>query len=109
MYIRVLSQHRIFGPKIWVQIHSEIQNKKFIVGFKWETKKWKPTDCPNYFIDYSNFFIAYSPYSPPLKNPVSSILGQFKVQKWKPSGFQNAPLTFGFHVSYLPHEAVLSE
>ena len=35
-----------FGPTIWVQIPSEIRNKKFLVGFKREIKKWKPTDCP---------------------------------------------------------------
>ena len=35
-----------FGPTIWVQIPSEIRNKKFLVGFKRKIKKWKPTDCP---------------------------------------------------------------
>ena len=35
-----------FGPTIWVQIPSEIRNKEFLVGFKREIKKWKPTDCP---------------------------------------------------------------
>ena len=35
-----------FGPTIWLQIPSEIRNKKFLVGFKRQIKKWKPTDCP---------------------------------------------------------------
>ena len=35
-----------FRPTICVQIPSEIRNKKFLVGFKREIKKWKPTDCP---------------------------------------------------------------
>ena len=35
-----------FGPTIWVQIPSETRNKKILVGFKLEIKKWKPTDCP---------------------------------------------------------------
>ena len=35
-----------FRPKIWEQIPSEIQNKKFLVGFKREIKKRKPTECP---------------------------------------------------------------
>ena len=34
------------GIKIWDQIPSEIRNKKSLKGFKWEIKKWKPTDCP---------------------------------------------------------------
>ena len=35
-----------FGPKIWEQIPCEIRNKKFLVGFNREIKKWKPTECP---------------------------------------------------------------
>ena len=35
-----------FGPTIWVQISSEIRNKKFLVVFERDIKKWKSTDCP---------------------------------------------------------------
>ena len=34
------------GPKIWEQIPFEIRNKKSFESFKWEIRKWKPTDCP---------------------------------------------------------------
>ena len=35
-----------FGPRIWEQIPCEIRNRKFLVGFKLEIKKWKPAGCP---------------------------------------------------------------
>ena len=33
-----------FWPKIWEQIPCEIRRNKFLVDFKREIKKWKPTN-----------------------------------------------------------------
>ena len=98
-----------FGPKMWVQIPSEIRNKKFLVGFKREIKKWKSTDCPvvSLIIQFSWLLILHIHLHKKIL-PVSSISGQFDVQKRKAFGFQNTPLTFSSYMSFLLHEAVLS-
>ena len=66
-----------FGPTIWVQIPSEIRNKEFLVGFKREIKKWKPTDCPivSLIIQISWLLILRVHHLKKIL-PVSSILGQ---------------------------------
>ena len=76
-----------FGPTIWVQIPSEIRNKKILVGFKREIKKWKPTDCPIVsLIIHISWLLILRIYLLKKILPVSSILGQ---------------LTFIYHHPYL--------
>ena len=93
-----------FGPKIWEQIPCEIRNRKFLVGFKLEIKKWKPADCPIFslIIQISCLLIICIHFREKTL-PVSSILGHFDVQKRKASEFQNNTLTCSSRVSCLPH------
>ena len=66
-----------FGPTIWLQIPSEIRNKKFLVGFKREIKKWKPTDCPIVsLIIHISWLLILRIHLLKKILPVSSILGQ---------------------------------
>ena len=71
------SQHCISGLQFGFSYLLKFEKKKFLVGFKWEIKKWKPTDCPivSLIIKISWLLI---PLIHLLKKalPVSSILGQ---------------------------------
>ena len=75
-----------FGATIWVQIPSEIRNKKFLVGFKREIKKWKPTDCPivSLIIQISWLLILRIHLLKKIL-PISSILGQVTFTYYHPT------------------------
>ena len=93
-----------FGPRIWEQIPCEIRNRKFLVGFKLEIKKWKPAGCPIFsLIIQISCLLIICIHLREKTLPVSSILSHFDVQKRKASEFQNNILTSSSRVSCLPH------